>query len=92
MVSVCGSTPTPTLPRKRERERISRLVSLRHKQESGRTQHFSFLAPAAKRRAGLFLLPLPLAGEGWGGGTPRVRISRFRIAPLRGPSGNDDNV
>ena len=43
-MSACRTTPTPTLPRKRERERTSSASSLSRKRESYRTSFVSSLS------------------------------------------------
>jgi very-short-patch-repair endonuclease len=61
---IAARAPTPTLPRKREREQTDFGASSVH--------HTKDTTNPSARAVGL---PLPLAGEGWGGGSPASEVA-----------------
>jgi len=61
--AVAERDPTLTLPRKREREWTALGV--------GNLRHMDLITPSARQ----VKLPLPLAGEGWGGGLSASEVS-----------------
>jgi very-short-patch-repair endonuclease len=71
-VSLSSSVPTPTLPRKRERERADTGANASHHVRSTFRARQNVIGNPSIRYG---LPPLPLAGEGWGGGIHALEIA-----------------
>jgi very-short-patch-repair endonuclease len=69
-VSPSISAPTLTLPRKRERERTN--TGAAHLSKSAPIRYHGVISSLSIRQS---VLPLPLAGEGWGGGMRDLEIA-----------------
>ena len=68
--AIAARAPTPTLPRKRERKKTAFEASTFRLPASLSIARKDTITPSARRLE----LPLPLAGEGWGGGAPASEV------------------